>query len=40
MEKKIMPGAGGDRYVLIDVDNGDVRILPKDAVADVVPFEY
>lgn len=31
-------GMGNDRYVLIDIDNGDVRITPKDAVADVVPF--
>ncbi|MBQ0072057.1 MAG: DUF362 domain-containing protein [Spirochaetales bacterium] len=29
---------GNDRYVLIDIDNGDVRILPKDAVKGVVPF--
>ena len=32
-------GMGNDRYVLIDVDNGNVRILPKDAVKGVVPFE-
>ena len=31
-------GMGNDRYVLIDMDNGDVRILPKDAVAGVKPF--
>ena len=31
-------GMGNDRYVLIDIDNGDVRILPKDAVANVKPF--
>lgn len=31
-------GMGNDRYVLIDIDNGDVRITPKDAVAEVVPF--
>ena len=31
-------GMGNDRYVLIDIDNGDVRILPKDAVAGVKPF--
>lgn len=31
-------GMGNDRYVLIDIDNGDVRITPKNAVADVVPF--
>ena len=32
-------GMGNNRYILIDIDNGDVRILPKDAVKDVVPFE-
>ena len=32
-------GMGNDRYVLIDIDNGDVRILPRDAVKDVVPFQ-
>jgi len=32
-------GMGNDRYILIDVDNGDAHILPKDAVADVVPFQ-
>lgn len=31
-------GMGCDRYILIDVDNGGVRILPKDAVSGVVPF--
>ena len=31
-------GMGNDRYVLIDIDNGDVRILPKDAVKGVKPF--
>lgn len=31
-------GMGNDRYVLIDTDNGDCRIYPKQAVADVVPF--
>ena len=31
-------GMGNDRYVLIDLDNGDVRITASDAVADVVPF--
>lgn len=30
---------GNDRYLLIDTDNGDARILPKDAVKDVVPFQ-
>ena len=32
-------GMGNDRYVLIDLDNDEVRIYPKDAVKDVVPFE-
>ena len=32
-------GMGHDRYILIDVDHGGVRILPKDAVAGVVPFQ-
>lgn len=32
-------GMGNDRYVLIDIDNGNARIYPKDAVKDVVPFE-
>lgn len=32
-------GMGNDRYVLIDIDNGDVRILPKDAVQGVIPFD-
>ncbi len=31
-------GMGNDRYFLIDIDNGDVRIQPKDAVKDVKPF--
>lgn len=31
-------GMGNDRYVMIDIDNGDVRIAPKEAVKDVVPF--
>ena len=31
-------GMGNDRYVLIDIDNGDVRIGAKDAVEDVKPF--
>ena len=31
-------GMGNDRYVLLDSDNGDVRIQPKDAVAHVVLF--
>ena len=29
-------GMGNDRYVLIDIDNGDVRICAKEAVKDVV----
>ncbi len=32
-------GMGWDRYVLLDTDNGDVRIRPEDAVAGVVPFQ-
>ena len=32
-------GMGNDRYVLIDLDNDEKRIYPKDAVKDVVPFE-
>ncbi|MBP1587470.1 MAG: DUF362 domain-containing protein [Clostridia bacterium] len=31
-------GMGNNRYVLVDLDNGEVRIGPKDAVAGVVPF--
>lgn len=31
-------GMGNDRYILIDVDNNDAVICPKDAVKDVVPF--
>ena len=31
-------GMGNDRYILIDIDNGDARITAKDAVAEVVPF--
>ena len=31
-------GMGNDRYILIDIDNGEARILPKDAVAGVKPF--
>jgi len=31
-------GMGNMKYVLIDLDNGEERILPKDAVKDVVPF--
>ena len=32
-------GMGCDRYILVDIDNGDERIFPKDAVVGVVPFE-
>ena len=32
-------GMGNDRYVLIDIDNGEARIYPKEAVKDVVPFK-
>ncbi len=32
-------GMGNNRYILIDIDNGDARITLKDAVKDVVPFE-
>ena len=31
-------GMGNDRYILIDIDNDDARICPKEAVKDVVPF--
>lgn len=31
-------GMGNDRYVLVDLDNKEARIRPKDAVAHVVPF--
>ncbi len=31
-------GMGNDRYVLIDTDNGDKRIVAGDAVEGVVPF--
>lgn len=31
-------GMGNDRYVLVDIDNGDCRICAKDAVKDVKPF--
>ena len=30
---------GNDRYILIDIDNDDARICPKEAVKDVKPFE-
>lgn len=32
-------GMGCDRYRLVDIDNGDAVILPKDAVKGVVPFQ-
>ena len=31
-------GMGNRRYILVDVDNGDARILPSDAVIGVKPF--
>ena len=31
-------GMGNDRYILIDIDNGDSRIAAADAVKGVVPF--
>lgn len=31
-------GMGNDRYILIDIDNEDAVILPKDAVKGVKPF--
>ncbi len=32
-------GMGNDKYVLIDLDNGEKRIYPKDAVEGVIPFD-
>ena len=32
-------GMGNDRYILIDLDNDEVRITPKEAVKDVKPFK-
>ena len=32
-------GMGNNKYVLIDLDNDECRIYPKDAVTHVVPFE-
>jgi uncharacterized Fe-S center protein len=32
-------GMGNDRYILIDLDNDEARIVPADAVKHVVPFE-
>lgn len=31
-------GMGNDRYILIDIDNDEKRIYPKEAVEHVVPF--
>ena len=33
-------GMGNDRYVLIDLDNNEEHIFPKDCVVDLKPFEY
>ena len=30
---------GNDDYIIIDIDNDDAVITPKDAVKDVVPFK-
>ncbi len=32
-------GMGNSKYILIDLDNDEARILPKDAVAGVKPFK-
>lgn len=32
-------GMGNDRYILVDLDNNEATILPKDAVKDVKPFQ-
>ena len=32
-------GMGNDKYVLIDLDNGEGRIYPSDCVVDLKPFE-
>ena len=32
-------GMGNDRYILVDIDNGDAQIRAKDAVKDLKPFE-
>ncbi|MGN1389777.1 MAG: DUF362 domain-containing protein, partial [Bulleidia sp.] len=32
-------GMGNSRYVLVDLDHGEERITPADAVKDVVPFK-
>jgi hypothetical protein len=31
-------GMGNDRYILIDLDNDEARIYPKDAVVGLKPF--
>lgn len=31
-------GMGNDKYVLIDLDNGEIRITPKTAVEGLKPF--
>ena len=32
-------GMGNDRYILIDLDNNEKRIYPKDCAANLTPFE-
>lgn len=32
-------GMGNDRYILVDIDNGDAQIRAKDAVKDLKPFQ-
>ena len=32
-------GMGNDRYVLIDLDNNEIRIQPKDCVQNLIPFD-
>lgn len=32
-------GMGNDKYILVDLDNNEATILPKDAVKDVKPFQ-
>ncbi len=32
-------GMGNDRYILLDIDHDDDRILPSDAVKDLKPFK-
>ena len=32
-------GMGNDKYILVDIDNGDAQIRAKDAVKDLKPFE-